>query len=198
MSADQPPGNPPPNPPSEEQTTPGAPFDSRFFAPPTGFAPQPLAATPPLPPPSNNRRWLLIGGGVAVLLLCCCVAGVLAFVFGGRVFGNVAGNVRGAQRATDDYFGAIRGHDWTRAYAMLDATTRASTSSAALQRNWTTRESSNGTVSGFKTTNTSVQTNNGRTTATIQGTISYSKGITEAKTIQLTKENGNWQLSSLP
>ncbi len=202
MSAEQPPGYPPTNQPpaglpTGEQTSPGSPFDSRFFAPPTGFAAPPISPPPPVPP-RNNRRWLLIGGGVAVLLLCCCVVGVLAFAFGGRLVGGVVGDVRGAQSATDDYFGAIRDHDWTRAYNMLDATTRAGTSSAALQRTWTSRETANGAFSGFGATNSKVSTNNGRTTATIVGTVRYSKGTSETKTILLVKENGNWRLASLP
>ena len=178
------------------------PSPSRVFAPPTGLYSDPLPPTPPPPPPRKGPPWVLIGGGVAVLLICCVGAGLVGLVFSGvlgaRLLGGVSGDVRGAQNRANDYFEAIADHDWTRAYNYLDSRTQASNSTAAIQRSWTARETANGRVGTFSANNTSVNTNNGKSTATVTGTLRYSNGVTETKTLLLTKEGGDWKLSSLP
>jgi hypothetical protein len=106
--------------------------------------------------------------------------------------------VRAAQSRATDYFEAITDRDWIRAYNYLDSRTQSSTTTAAIQRSWSARESANGRVGSLSASNTSVNTNNGKTTATVSGTLRYGNGVTETKTLLLTKEGGDWRLSSLP
>ncbi len=178
------------------------PSPSRVFAPPTGLYNDPLPPTPPPPPPRKSPPWLLIGGGVAILLICCVGVGLVGVLFSGvlgaRLFGGVASDVRGAQNRDNHYLCAIADHDWIRAYGYLDRRTQANTTTATIQRSWTARESANGRVGTFSANNTSVSTNNGKTTATVSGTLRYGNGVTETKTLQLIKEGGDWKLSSLP
>jgi hypothetical protein len=180
------------------------PSPSRVFAPPTGLYNDPLS--PPLQPPPfqpppqrprSNLPWV-IGGVVGVLLLLCCIVAVVAGVLISRGVGGLAGNIVAAQNRADDYFAAIQARDWNRAYGYLDRQTQSGTSTAALQRTWTARETANGRIVGFTATNTNVNTNNGRTTATIIGTLRYDSGTSETKTILMVKEGDEWKLSALP
>jgi hypothetical protein len=177
------------------------PSPSRVFAPPTGLYNQPLSPPPFPPPPQPPRRsklpWVLFGVGGGILLLCC-LAAVIGGVLISRGIGSVAGNITAAQNRAQDYFAAIEAHDWSRAYSYLDSRTQSTTSTAALQRTWTARETANGRIAGFSTTDTNVNTNNGKTTATVLGTLRYDTGITETKTVRLVKEGEEWKLSALP
>lgn len=187
---------------------PGPEPSSRAFAPPTGlyndqlspppFQPPPFQ--PPQPPPQRPRSslpWILGGVGAALLLICCCVVVIVGVLFS-RGVGGLAGNVSAAQNRADDYFSAIQSHDWNRAYSYLDSKTQATTSATALQRTWTAHETANGKITGFTATNTNVNTLNGKTTATVLGTLRYASGTTETKTVLMVKDGNDWKLSALP
>jgi hypothetical protein len=139
-----------------------------------------------------------LGGVGAAVLLVCCIGAVIAGVLISRGVGGLAGNIAGAQNRADDYFAAIQAHDWNRAHSYLDRQTQSSTSTAALQRTWTARESANGRITGFSADNTNVNTSNGRTTGTVTGTLRYDTGTTETRTVLLVKEGDAWKLTALP
>lgn len=163
---------------------------SGFGGPPPGY---------PAPPPKRGNRGLWIGGGiVAVLLLCCIGAGVISLLVGSGVVRGVGGNVSGARSAASGYYDAVRDHDWAGAHDYLSRSLGTTISTSALQTRWTAQELSTGRVTSFSVTSSNVSTNNGRTTATIVGTVRYAKGSSETKTVNLVKEGDDWKLASLP
>ena len=182
---------------------PGPEPSSRAFAPPTGLYNDQLSPPPfqpPQPPPQRPRSslpWILGGVGAAVLLICC-VGVVVAGVLISRGVGSLAGNISAAQNRADDYYSAIQSHDWSRAYGYLDSKTQSTTTTAVIQRTWTARETANGRITGYSATNTSVNTLNGKTTATVIGTLRYSSGTTETTTVYLVKDGNDWKFSALP
>lgn len=170
--------------------------------PPGGAVPAPPPGYGAPPPRTSKRIWWIVGGSVAGGLALCCVGlFLMSTLFGVGIFkgvSSVAGNVSGAQAAATGYFGEVRGHNWVGARDYLDASLRARTPAAAIEASWTRTEAANGRVTSFSATNTNISTNNGRTTATVTGTVRYATGTTEEKIVRLVKEGDAWRLPALP
>ena len=189
---------PPYNPPQ------GAPSPGGFGqAPPSGQPPpygQPpgFGGSPPghhVSPPKRGNRGLLIGGGIALLLLCCIGAVVVGAV---ALVGGAIGGTSAAREAATGYYEAVRDHEWADAHDHLSTSLGTAVSESALQALWTAQEISTGRVTDFSVTNSNVSTNNGRTTATITGTVRYARGSSETKVVNLIKEGDDWRLATLP
>ena len=163
--------------------------------PPYGYGqPGGYAAPPPGPPPRRSRAGWYIGGGIAALLLLCCVGTVVfSLLIGGGVFAIFQATA-GPRDATTGYFQAVENSDWAGAQGYLSSSLRARTSPTDLQTQWTRRTAATGSVSDFSVTNTNI-TNN---TATVTGTLRYSGGTSETKTVNLVKEGDLWKITSLP
>lgn len=160
-----------------------------FGGPPPGY---------PGTPPRRGNRGLLIGGGVALVLLCCVGAVLVGVVAALGGIGSVAGNTSGARAATTGYYDAVRDHEWADAHDYLSRSLGTTVSQSSLQARWTAQEISTGRVTGFTVTNSKVSSNNGRTTATITGTVRYTKASSETKVVNLVKEGDAWRLATLP
>jgi hypothetical protein len=159
------------------------------YGPPQGYV---------APPPQKSNRGYWIAGVIIGVLALCCLAATALGVGGALIARRAAGNVIEPGNATSGYFDAVRDHNWTAAQGYLDSQLRAANSPATLQATWTARELTNGRVTGFSISNTHVSSNNGKTTATISGTLNYARGTSEFKTVNLVKEGGDWKLSALP
>jgi hypothetical protein len=146
---------------------------------------------PDNPPTPKKRRWVwwLVGGAVVFLLLIGLAVSLV--VLGVR-------NIGPARDATTEYFAALKAHDWRAAQAHLSASLRATTKPADLEATWVRREQADGAIDQFKISTTNVSAVNGKTTATVAGTLSYASGATDPKTVMLVKEDNSWKLSSLP
>lgn len=158
------------------------------------------ASYPPTPPParrSNTIWWVLGGGIIAVLALCICATLFSFGALGGGVFALFRATA-GPRDAVTAYYEAVAAQDYVTAQSYLNATQRAAIAPRALEATWQAREGSNGPVAKFDITNTSISSSGGATTATITGTLRYSRGATEAKTITLVKEGDAWKISSAP
>jgi len=164
---------------------------------PPGYSYGPLPGYVAPPPEKSNRGCWIAAGIVGLLVVCCLGVGALA---GGGAFiaRRAAGNVIAPGIATSGYFDAVRDHKWTSAQGYLSSQLRAANSPTTLQTTWAAREATNGRVTGFSIGNTQVSTNNGKTTATISGTLNYARGTSEFKTVNLVKEGNDWKLSALP
>lgn len=155
------------------------------WAAPGGFAPGPVAQ--PGPPaggrPAQARGpwfWWYVGGGAAALLLCC-VASVAVFV------AVVVRGTAGPRDVATNYYKALGAHDWERATTYLATTT---SQSATQQRNgWTSLETKYGTFTKSSVTNTSIV----NATATVKGTLKFSKGSV-AFTLNMVKEGDAWKI----
>lgn len=169
-------------------TTPQPP-DHQPNAPSGGY----YLRSPPLdnPPAPKKRRWVwwLVGGIIVFLLLGGLAVSLV--VLGVR-------NIGPARDATTEYFAALKAQDYTTAQAHLSASLRATTKPADLEATWLRREQADGAINQFKISNTNISAVNGKTTATVTGTLSYASGATDPKTITLVKEDNGWKLSSLP
>ena len=148
------------------------------------------------PPPDNapapkKRRWVwwLVGGAIVFLLLIGLAISLVVLV---------VRNVGPARDATTEYFAALKAHDWMAAQAHLSASLRATTKPADLEATWVRREQADGAIDQFTVTNTNVSSVNGKTTATVTGTLSYASGATDPKIVMLVKEDDGWKLSRLP
>jgi hypothetical protein len=159
------------------------------YGPPPGYV---------APPPQKSNRGCWIAAGIVGVLALCCLGASALGIGGAFVARRAAGNVIEPGNATSGYFDAIRDHNWTAAQGYLDSQLRAANSPTALQTTWTAREIPNGRVTGFSISSTNVSTNNGKTTATVSGTLSYARGTSEFKTVNLVKEGSDWKLSALP
>ena len=160
-----------------------------FGGPPPGY---------PNTPPRRGNRGLLIGGGIALVLLCCVGAVLVGVVAALGGIGSVAGNTSGARAAATGYYDAVRDHEWAEAHDYLGRSLGTTVSQSSLQALWTAQEISTGRVTGFTVTNSKVSTNNGRTTATITGTVRYTRASSETKVVNLVKEGDEWRLATLP
>lgn len=171
---------------------PGSPPPPYYQAGPPGQYPVP----PPVSTPPKKQRWVwwLVAAVAAgwVLLIAGIVALVIFFI------SFLSHNVGPARDATNEYFAAIKAHDWATAQDHLSASLRAAVKPADLQATWTRREQADGPIDRFTITNTSVNTTNGRSTATVSGTLYYTGGASDPKTVTLVKEGGVWKLSRLP
>lgn len=170
------------------------------YPPAVGYGQQPGFGGPPpgypAQPPRRGNRGLLIGGAIAAALaLCCIVVAVAGIIILAR---GASGSTSGARNAAEGYYDAVRDHDWTTAHSHLSRSLGTTVSTSALQTLWTAQELSTGRVTSFSVTNSKVSTNNGRTTAVVTGTVRYTKGSSETKTINLVKEGDDWKLASLP
>ena len=167
------------------------------MATPPGYSPAPpgdyyfQSPPPENPPVAKKRRWVwwLIGGIVACLLIGGLVVAFVVFA---------ARNIGPARDATTGYFVALKAHDWAAADEYLDASLRATVKPTDLQATWTRREQADGPIDRFTITNTSVNTTNGKTTATITGTLSFTGGASDPEIVTLVKEDGGWKLSRAP
>lgn len=164
---------------------PASPQPAGGWAAPGGFGPGPVA--PPGPPagarPSKTRGpwfWWYVGGGAAALLLCC-VASVAIFV------AVVVRGTAGPRDVATNYYKALGAHDWERATTYLATTT---SQSATQQRNgWTALETKYGTFTKSSVNSTSIV----NATATVKGTLKFSKGSV-AFTLNMIKEGDDWKI----
>lgn len=177
-------------PPGQQHPPPG------YYPPgsPTYYPASPVP--PPVHRPPKKQRWVWwLVGALAAGWILLIVGVVLLIAFFVTTLSHTLGPARDA---TNEYFAAIKAQDWPTAQAHLNASLRASVKPADLQATWTRRAQADGPIDRFTITNTSVNSTNGRSTATIRGTLYYIGGASDPKIITLTKEDGVWRLSSLP
>lgn len=158
----------------------GRPGDYYFRSPP--------AENRPIP---KKRRWVwwLVGGLAVFLVLCAIIVSLIVVA---------SRNIGPARDATTEYFAAIKAHDWATAQAHLSASLRATTKPADLEATWLRREQADGAIDQFKVSSTNVRSVNGKSSATVTGTLSYASGASDPKIVTLAKEDGGWKLSRLP
>lgn len=179
--------------------TPQPPYRQPGPTPPGYYPPGPQGYYPVPPPaytPPKKRRWVWwLVAAVAAGWVLLIVGLVFLFIF---LFSSISRNIGPARDATNEYFAAIKAHDWVTAQDHLSASLRATVKPADLQATWTRREQADGPIDRFTITNTSVNNTNGRSTATVAGTLYYTSGASDPKTVTLVKEGGAWKLSRLP
>lgn len=170
-----------------------------YSQPPGGDGPPP--GYPPSQPPRQSKTWLWVLGviGAMLVVIFCCVGGILlSGGLGLALFANTASDMTGANATARGYYDEVQAHNWTRAQGYLSSTLKPSVTTTTLQTYWSAVEIANGTVSSFTITNTNISTNNGKTTATITGTLRYSQGKEETKVLNLVKEGSDWKLNTAP
>jgi hypothetical protein len=179
--------------------TPQPPYSQPSPPPPGYYPPGPPPYYPVPPPvlrPPQKKRWVwwLVAAVAAGWMLL--VVGIVALVI--FFISSISHNIGPARDATNEYFAAIKAHDWVTAQDQLSASLRATVTPADLQATWTRREQADGPIDHVTIGNTSVNSTNGRSSATVGVTLYYAGGASDPKIVTLVKEAGIWKLSRLP
>lgn len=153
---------------------------------------------PPTPPKKSNTVWWVLGGGlVGLLALCACIGLFSVGAIGGSVVALFRATA-GPRDATTAYYEAVAARDYATAQSYLNSPLRSTITPRALEATWKLREAASGPVVTFDISGTNISTTNGNTTATVTGTLRYTSGASEPKTVTLVKEGDDWRISSAP
>jgi hypothetical protein len=157
---------------------------------PSGTAGSPITAPPPYSPQpqqkSNNWwKYLLVIGGIVALL--CCIGAVGLGIWGYNKVKDVAGPVTDTANA---YLDDVQNGNYGEAYDRLCAGAKGQVT----QQQFAQAQSMVPKLTSHKVTGFSIDTVNGRSTATVNVTLQREQVGETNQTIQLVKEDGEWKV----
>jgi hypothetical protein len=131
-------------------------------------------------------------------LLCVSIA-ILGTVFGPGLVRRGVEATRAVGAPVTGYYDAVKAKDWRRAHTYLSRELGGENSPQELEAAWRRRSAAYGDMDSFDIEGTQVRTATGSgTTATVSGTLRYEGGQEERKILTLTREGGEWKLTTLP